>query len=58
SDDKLELIISPVGSNGPHVLGYRASGIQKATPNFFAFGDETLRNGVGIAVVENWHGVN
>lgn len=58
SDEKEELLISPIGSNGPHILGYRASGVQKPTPNFFAFGDETLRNGVGIAVIENWHGVN
>ncbi|NQU99700.1 MAG: metallophosphoesterase [Parcubacteria group bacterium] len=58
SDEKQELLISPIGSNGPHILGYRTSGIQKATPNFFAFDDETLRNGVGIAVIENWHGVN
>ncbi|NQV00374.1 MAG: Ig-like domain-containing protein, partial [Parcubacteria group bacterium] len=58
TDDSQELLISPVGSNGPHILGYNPSGIQKPTPNFFAFGDETLRNGVGIAVVENWHGIN
>jgi hypothetical protein len=58
SDEKEELLISPIGSNGPHILGYRTSGVQKPTPNFFAFGDETLRNGVGIAVIENWHGVN
>lgn len=56
--EKKELIISPIGSNGPHILGYRASGMQKTTPNFFAFGDKTLRNGVGIAAIENWHGVN
>jgi hypothetical protein len=56
--DKEELLISPIGQNGPHILGYRATGEQKATPNFFAFGDETLRNGVGIATIENWHGVN
>ena len=58
TDDANEIIISPVGSNGPHILGYEPSGNQKPTPNFFAFGDETLRNGVGIAVIENWHGVN
>ncbi|MFH2105483.1 MAG: metallophosphoesterase [Parcubacteria group bacterium] len=58
SDDKQELLISPVGSNGPHILGYRASGVQKSTPNFFAFSDPTLRNGAGVAVIENWHGVN
>jgi hypothetical protein len=56
TDDPKELLISPVGSNGPHILGYNPSGIQKPTPNFFAFGDETLRNGVGMAVIENWHG--
>lgn len=56
SDAKQELLISPIGSNGPHILGYRASGVQKPTPNFFAFDDPTLRNGVGIAVIEDWHG--
>jgi len=58
STDKQELLISPVGSNGPHILGYKATGEQKPTPNFFAFGDKTLRNGVGIATIENWHEVN
>ncbi|NQV13427.1 MAG: M4 family metallopeptidase, partial [Parcubacteria group bacterium] len=57
-DGKDEILISPVGSNGPHVLGFEASGRQRTWPNFFAFGDETLRNGVGIAVIDNWHGVN
>ena len=56
TDHPQELLISPVGSNGPHILGFNPSGIQKPSPNFFAFGDETLRNGVGIAVIENWHG--
>ena len=56
--DKQELLISPIGSNGPHILGYKATGEQKATPNFFAFNDPSLRNGVGIATIENWHGVN
>lgn len=56
TDDKKELLISPIGSNGPHILGYRASGVQKPTPNFFAFNDPSLRNGVGIAVIEDWHG--
>ena len=58
STDKPELLISPAGSNGPHILGFKATGEQKATPNFFAFNDKTLRNGVGIATIENWHGVN
>ena len=58
STTKQELLISPIGSNGPHILGYQASGIQKPSPNFFAFNDPTLRNGVGIAVIENFHGVN
>lgn len=58
SNEKQELLISPIGSNGPHILGYKATGEQKSTPNFFAFDDETLRNGVGIAAIENWHGVN
>ena len=56
--DKQELLISPIGSNGPHILGYKATGEQKATPNFFAFNDPSLRNGVGIATIENWHGIN
>ncbi len=58
ADEAQELLISPIGSNGPHILGYEPSGILRPTPNFFAFGDPTLRNGVGIAVIENWHGVN
>ncbi|MBU1177648.1 chitobiase/beta-hexosaminidase C-terminal domain-containing protein [Patescibacteria group bacterium] len=57
-DGKDEILISPIGANGPHVLAFEATGKWRTWPNFFAFGDETLRNGVGIAVVENWHGVN
>ena len=53
-----ELLVSPIGSNGPQVLAYEPSGKWRTWPNFFAFGDSTLRNGVGIAVIENWHGVN
>ncbi|NQV13582.1 MAG: Ig-like domain-containing protein, partial [Parcubacteria group bacterium] len=57
-DNKDELIISPVGANGPHVVAFESTNKWRTWPNFFAFGDETLRNGVGIAVIENWHGVN
>ncbi|MBU1177971.1 M4 family metallopeptidase [Patescibacteria group bacterium] len=57
-DGKDEILISPIGANGPQVLAFEATGKWRTWPNFFAFGDETLRNGVGIAVVENWHGVN
>lgn len=57
-DGKDEILISPVGANGPQVLAFEATGKWRTWPNFFAFGDETLRNGVGIAVIENWHGVN
>jgi len=57
-DGKDEILISPMGSNGTQVLSYEATGVQRSWPNFFAFGDETLRNGVGVAVIENWHGVN
>ena len=53
-----ELLVSPIGSNGPQVLAYEPSGKWRTWPNFFAFGDETLRNGVGIAVIDNYHGVN
>ncbi|NQV00040.1 MAG: hypothetical protein HQ538_04825, partial [Parcubacteria group bacterium] len=57
-DNKDELITSPVGANGPHVLAFEPTNKWRTWPNFFAFNDETLRNGVGIAVIENWHGVN
>jgi len=57
-DGKDEILISPTGSNGPHVMAFEPTGQQRVWPNFFAFGDETLRNGVGIAVIENWHGIN
>jgi len=53
-----ELLVAPIGSNGSQVLAYEPSGIWRTWPNFFAFGDETLRNGVGIAVIDNYHGVN
>jgi hypothetical protein len=53
-----ELLVSPIGSNGPQVLAYEPSGKWRTWPNFFAFGDETLRNGVGIAVIDNYHGIN
>ena len=57
-DGKDEILISPVGANGPQVLAFEPTGKWRTWPNFFAFGDEALRNGVGIAVIENWHGVN
>lgn len=57
-DGKDEILISPIGANGPHVLAFEPTGKWRAWPNFFAFGDQTLRNGVGIAVIDNWHGVN
>ena len=57
-DNKDELITSPIGANGPHVLAFEPTNKWRTWPNFFAFGDEALRNGVGIAVIENWHGVN
>ena len=57
-DGKYEILISPIGANGPQVLSYETSSKWRTFPNFFAFNDETLRNGVGIAVIENWHGVN
>jgi len=57
-DGKDEILISPMGSNGTQVLSFEATGEQRSWPNFFAFDDETLRNGVGVAVIENWQGVN
>lgn len=56
-DGKDEILVSPVGSNGPHILSFEATGKQRTWPNFFAF-DDTLRDGVSVAVIENWHGVN
>jgi hypothetical protein len=57
-DGKDEILISPVGSNGPQVLAFEPTGEWRSWPNFFAFNDKSLRNGVGIAVIDNWHGVN
>lgn len=57
-DGRDELLVSPIGSNGPQVLAYEPTGKWRTWPNFFAFGDESLRNGVGIAVIDNYHGVN
>ncbi|MBU1167544.1 SGNH/GDSL hydrolase family protein [Patescibacteria group bacterium] len=57
-DGKDEILISPIGANGPQVLSFEASGKWRTWPNFFAFGDPSLRNGVGIAVIENYHGEN
>ena len=52
-----EIITAPFGANGPHVLSFEPSGKRRVWPNFFAF-NKNLRNGVGIAVIENWHGQN
>ncbi len=57
-DGKDEILISPIGANGPQVLAFEPDGHWRTWPNFFAFGDETLRNGVGVAVMENWYGKN
>lgn len=57
-DGKDEILISPIGANGPQVLAFEATGYWRTWPNFFAFGDKTLRNGVGVAVIDNWHGKN
>jgi len=57
-DGKDEILISPIGANGPQVLAFEPDGHWRSWPNFFAFGDETLRNGVGVAVMENWYGKN
>lgn len=57
-DGKDEILISPIGANGPQVLAFEPDGHWRTWPNFFAFGDMTLRNGVGVAVIENWHGKN
>jgi hypothetical protein len=56
-DGKDEILISPIGANGPHILSFEATGKLRTWPNFFAF-DQTLRDGVSVAVIENWHGVN
>ncbi len=57
-DGKDEILISPIGSNGPQVLAFESTGKWRTWPNFFAFGDKSLRNGVGIAVIDNWYEVN
>ncbi|MFC1617842.1 hypothetical protein ACFL2B_01025 [Patescibacteria group bacterium] len=51
-----EILTAPIGSNGPHILSFEPSGKARTFPRFFAF-DEYKRNGVGIAVIENWYGV-
>lgn len=50
-----EILISPVGANGPQIRSYESSGKLRSFPNFFAF-DKNKRNGVSIAVIDNWHG--
>lgn len=57
-DGKDEILISPIGSNGPQVLAFEPTGKWRTWPNFFAFNDRNLRNGVGIAVIDNFHGSN
>lgn len=57
-DSKDEMLISPVGSNGPQIVSFEPSGHARTFPNFFAFGDKTLRNGVSVTVIDNWHGAN
>ena len=48
-----EILTAPFGANGPQILAFEPSGKWRTWPNFFAF-SENLRNGVGIAVIENW----
>lgn len=57
-DGKNEILISPIGANGPQILAFEPSGKWRTWPNFFAFENESLRNGAGIAVIDNFHGVN
>ncbi len=57
-DGRDEILISPIGANGPQVLAFEPDGTWRTWPNFFAFSDENLRNGVGIAVIDNFHGAN
>ncbi len=57
-DSKDEILISPIGSNGPQVVSFEPDGRTRTFPNFFAFGDKTLRNGASVAVIDNWHGKN
>lgn len=57
-DGKDEILISPIGSNGSQILAFEPDGHWRTFPNFFAFGDKTLRNGVSFAVIENFHGEN
>ncbi len=54
-DGKDEILISPVGSNGSQILSFETTGYWRSWPNFFAFGDKSLRNGVGIAVIEKYY---
>lgn len=57
-DSKDEILVSPVGSNGPQIVSFEPDGHPRTFPTFFAFGDKTLRNGVSVAVIDNWHGEN
>ena len=57
-DGKDEILISPIGANGPQVLAFEPDGHWRTYPNFFGFGDKTLRNGVSMAVIENFYGEN
>ncbi|MBU1119262.1 SGNH/GDSL hydrolase family protein [Patescibacteria group bacterium] len=57
-DGKDEILISPIGANGPQILAFEPSGKWRTWPNFFAFNNPTLRNGVSVAVIENYYGNN
>lgn len=56
-DGKKEILISPIGANGPHILSFESTGKLRTWPNFFAF-NKNIRNGVSIAVIDNFYGMN
>lgn len=57
SDGELELVTSPYGSNSTQILAFESSGRRRPNPNFYAFSSRA-RNGVGVAVIDNWYGEN
>lgn len=57
SDGEPELVTSPYGSNAPQILAFESNGRRRPNPNFYAFSSRA-RNGVGVAVIDNWHGEN
>lgn len=57
SDGELELVTSPYGSNSTQILAFESTGRRRPNPNFYAFSSRA-RNGVGVAVIDNWHGAN